>query len=591
MKARILTGFLCVLLVCLSLTGCKPGDVPNDPANSSGSVNSSTNEEDVLNRSTQPVTLLLVENGTAKCRIVKQDGLSGDTVSAVLQLQKAIKTATGANIDVETDILCEEESGILEILIGATNRQASQDATDSLREEEWVVETWGNALIISGGSDEAVLNAVNWFFVNCVQTLSGNTLEFCTGQNHAVQATYAIESFLCNGMELRRYTIVVPSSYAYNEKWFACMFNAYLSDAYGFVLPVQVGDIRHNAEYELLIGSTTRTTSVAGSYEFVIRADGKQVEMLAGSLWAYSDMLDHIKQTLAAGTAVHINLQSGYLFRQDVSANFTNGNEYLVSREGDVRIFYNNIGGQWTASEDANTAVRMKMLSEQYLFYQPDVIGLQECSMKCRNGSSSDIIKMLKEGGYTEAGNGGCTPVLYRESTLTLVANGYATYQDGMNDPSKSYTYGVFRVKSSGKTFAFISTHFWWNGEEARVKDAKQLLPVIRSVQSTYQCPVIIGGDFNGVLTTESLTYLRTNGCSDVRKLADKVDWSFTWHSPANYNSDYGVYTTYSAPSADLDHILLYGDGVRFRYYDVAQDLYSYLSTDHLSVIAEFDFQ
>ena len=138
-----------VLLLCLTmLFSCKPGKDPG--------------------KETEPPVpgVPLVENGECRFRIVRSDLSTPDTaeVKAALLIKKAVKAVTGAEASLVTD--WEDKDGnadIPEILIGKTNRTASETAIASLGTDEYLVKLDGNKLVIVGDGENALEAAVSLF--------------------------------------------------------------------------------------------------------------------------------------------------------------------------------------------------------------------------------------------------------------------------------------------------------------------------------------------------------------------------------------------------------------------------------------------
>ena len=244
---------------------------------------------------------------------------------------------------------------------------------------------------------------------------------------------------------------------------------------------------------------------------------------------------------------------------------------------------------------------RQRQLFELYMQYLPDALGLQECNPASRSGIYG-IDTLLSANGYAEAlpsvlsKSSNYTPVFYRTATVTLIECGWEKYNDGKGDNSKSFTWAVLELKSTGERFAVFSTHFWWKSidvsdTEARVKDATQILAAIGYVNTKYPgIPVIAGGDLNCNSSSQPYAKLISGGLTAATSLAEKVENLKTHHSYPEYNTDLAIYDKYTFPSGgndkSIDHILIANKNlVEVKLYDVVTDPYSLLSTDHCPII------
>ncbi len=155
---RILLLLLACIL-CLGAVSCKKDPVEPPPEEDTG--------------------IPLVQDGTALYRIVRPDAADAksEAVAAAVLLRKAIKTVTGVEPDLITDWTDKDTNdGIPEILIGATNRAASQVLSD-LNGDEYAIRADGNKIVIAAGSDNLLKTAVTQFLLNYVGYISEDKYE------------------------------------------------------------------------------------------------------------------------------------------------------------------------------------------------------------------------------------------------------------------------------------------------------------------------------------------------------------------------------------------------------------------------------
>ena len=173
--------------------------------------------------------------------------------------------------------------------------------------------------------------------------------------------------------------------------------------------------------------------------------------------------------------------------------------------------------------EDCSAEGRIGGLVRAYRQVLPHVIGLQEVSMHMTDLMMAHLRAFRTENGeeiHYDLITGGDTPILYRDDCLSLLASGFFRYEENIpglegsfnNAGSKSYTWGVFEEKASGKRFALMSTHLWWKSSNPEKKHyqphsnkarAYQISLAIREMETVlekFHCPGIIMGDFNAAM-------------------------------------------------------------------------------------------
>ncbi len=131
---------------------------------------------------------------------------------------------------------------------------------------------------------------------------------------------------------------------------------------------------------------------------------------------------------------------------------------------------------------------------------------------------------------------GGDTPIIYRDDKLTLIESGFFRYSESIsgfegsfnNGGTKSYTFGVFEDKATGKRIAMMSTHLWWksthpeskdyqpHSAEARAYQIKQALTRLEEVMAKYSCPGVLVGDLNAAIGGKCLDTAHDMGWNDA---------------------------------------------------------------------------
>ena len=273
----------------------------------------------------------------------------------------------------------------------------------------------------------------------------------------------------------------------------------------------------------------------------------------------------------------------------------------MLSRDGEIRVLIHNI---WGNTSEGQITGRMLQTAILYEGYAPDVIGLQECSPGSRGGESG-IIKLLGKLGYTEvpaqstnSSKNNYTPLLYNPDTVKLIDYGYRLYTGQNDSGSKGLTWGVFETVKTGETFAVLSTHYWWQSDDAqdtldRESNARESLDTIAQIQAKYHCPVLLGGDFNCNPSSSPYAILTGGGLRDVQSSTAKTENSHTHHTYPTYNEGTGLWDDPIYPTSNytrsIDHIFSTKDNITVKRFDVVTDLYALLSSDHCPLVVDFD--
>ena len=275
-----------------------------------------------------------------------------------------------------------------------------------------------------------------------------------------------------------------------------------------------------------------------------------------------------------------------------------------------VRLMTHNVWNrdanspQWAEKgEDCSAQARVGALLRVYRELLPDVIGGQEVSAL--------MADLLKEGFQNEAVGytliwGRFTPILSRSDKLELIDSEFGTYpktieglEGSFNDvKSKAWNLGVFRVKSSGKTFIFVTTHLWWKmnppnesylgkhayqpwSDEARERQIAMLLEKITVYRERYACPVILLGDMNTGYDSKAMQYVRDHGFRHAHDIAteyaeEAVGYHYCY--PDGYKKEY-----HNRPfETAIDHIYVLGEkeGAVKRFERYSPEYY-YPISDH----------
>ena len=127
---RRIISLILILAMMLTLLAafiaCDAGDAPG--------TETETGEGEDNQPSTKKITV--AENGSSSYKIVYPVDFSNKEKSLTTELQSAIKSVSGATLEIVTDDVAESQ---YEILVGNTNRRESADAKAMIGDDEYII--------------------------------------------------------------------------------------------------------------------------------------------------------------------------------------------------------------------------------------------------------------------------------------------------------------------------------------------------------------------------------------------------------------------------------------------------------------------
>ena len=230
------------------------------------------------------------EDGRFVYSIVRSADSNITVETAAKSIRTAIKENFGCKPTMLKDSAVEDFDGNYEILVGDTNRVESQQAKDILINNrpdnagDFIVKVIGDKICINAVTDDMIEVAVKWFIANFCGSLEDwallqNDSEFLYAPDNGDDSTDG-----SSGLNLGTYTFVKPKSCGYIVGMGAEEILKHLSDL-GYP-ESYITDADAEAEYEVLIGDTTRSDSKAETVEgdnYVIRVKGKKIIVKGGS--------------------------------------------------------------------------------------------------------------------------------------------------------------------------------------------------------------------------------------------------------------------------------------------------------------------
>lgn len=279
------------------------------------------------------------------------------------------------------------------------------------------------------------------------------------------------------------------------------------------------------------------------------------------------------------------------------------------TKNANLRIMTNNVWDcinnlpDWEAmGEDCSEIVRSRGFANVYVACKPDVINFQEMTPTM----VKYILEDMKELGvtysllsYADDNQKDDTCIIYNPETVRLIESGHHIYEYGSNKNSKSYTWGLFELKSNGKRFVSLSTHLWWKSEtvhpgsnEWRRMQAAEIVALSDQVLSKFDCPIFVQGDFNTQTTSSAFKEFKEGGfklCHDIATVfKDDLRGHHKCDKEGYSTSMYGGTYTEKA----IDHMLVkfQGDAEILTFKHVVEDFYYKLS-DHFPLFIDVNLK
>lgn len=611
---RIIACVLALMMLLATLVGCTDGngDEAEGTTAEPSAVTSDGSAESSDGGDADGEKIVLASNGKSDFTIwVASDIFSGyqDIAKQITDVASLIKTKTGADVLVKSDASYSvKEAKKSGILIGNTRFAESKSIGAEMKSKDYYVGASGNKILLYGGDVDGVSKAVRYFYITVIngQKVVDKTLVFDTAV-HTLHQTdkYGIDSILCDGTELMSFRLVIPANADVNESYFASSLRYWLYKEYGFRMSI-VNDKAQASENEVLIGKVSRsgiTSPEANGYSVRV-SDGK-LYLNASGMLGYSALYDYLTETLLkSGNSASYTLTAANTVSASATLELSDGSSLAAAKTGDVRIMsYNLFSGIVNYDDGTSTGpmeLRQKFHAEIIRTFAPDVVALQEYSTNYESFTS-----VMTNLGYTlvsvSSGGRNQVPLFYNADVLTLIDSGYLGYT-GI-DAQKAAAWAVFEVKTTGKKFISISTHFMWNSPqltleqaiEARKSNARELLALVGDIRSKAGfagLPVTMSGDFNCQLDSEALQSIKQGGFSCAWDKAAQKNNTSGYHQYSRYDSEFEMYLTVNSPKpadthyASIDHTFV-SSGLTVNSFAAITTLYALLASDHCPIITD----
>lgn len=517
----------------------------------------------------EPEKLILAGEGAEQYTIVRSEKSSQAVIDANIALRKKLNADFSASLGVKEDWLNpqkNEQPGEYEILIGDTNRPESAECAKGLKAGDYLITVRGKKLVIVGGSEQALLDAIEEFGNYAAGKAGNAVLDFGVYDEIVFRKIYRAESISIMGKDISEYAIAYKRVNQ-NLPGLAESIRDAISASCG-VIPEIVTDKPEGSCFYL-------EYDPENAAEWNVKAADGVVNVTVGGRLAADKAADALTKLISSQEGrVSLNASDFAL-----SGSVAVDSKFLKDAPSDLRIMTSNL-----LFTEANPTGRMTDLSELYHIVLPDVVGFQECT-----DAICKILQPLCADKYVfsspdTSGSQNCTRIMYRKDLYTELDCGYERLIP--DDYTKSISWTVLRDKS-GYTFAVTSIHCSLNpdggddnaaGNELRLGNAKQLLRLIADIRAKYPgIDVYSAGDYFNGTDTPAYNHYMSNGFVDPVKAATIS------HSTTGTHHDLGEVST----ATQLDLVIVNGTGLKVKVHRVIANKLTIRASDHNPVYVD----
>ncbi len=574
-----------LILTTLILLSCKDDETDEE----------STGESDVSQTDTQPsVTegdgVAIFKDG--KCvyeSVVFSAESSFEEQEAALTVQKAIGNFY-SRITLKKDD--EYKADAFEIVVATASAYPEvAPLTEGLKYSDYVIARSGNKLVITAATSDGI-NAAAAKFVKMLTASEEKEVINLSINETKYQAKYRTTEFTVNGNDIKDYTIVYQGSddkklleanLNVADKW-----RTVIGEATGAILPM-VDDTTSPVDKEIVLGNTSRVVSSANAVEpLCYKISVSDNKLVASGGGAYSDgKLAELFKNEVVGRAASVKLTEATKFEGTLLTQ-----PELVRANGtDARIMSANILVEfsgWTSTKGETPILpRMEIFLANLYAYSPDVVIAVEVS--------PNWAKYLKENlgnGYklildTKAdGSGNWSLLIYNSNAVELLDSGVSDYTVRDDARTRNMGWGIFKLRSTNKEFAVISTH--WNLKAGEtVVQPNELIAKMRELSAGDTRPVISGGDLNCSDRWSETMYgviANSDYVNNLKKITDES---------AIHNGDIGtvkaVGTASTTDDLTADYLFATKDVESLMFMTVIENATIDMS-DHNAVMSDISF-
>lgn len=513
MKNKILAFILVLVAVCIAVTACAK------------KKNTIQDNQDKIDENA------IISQGEAIYTLVRPDNCSKNISQAVLNLRLDLKALTSTEIDINTDWNKEGkyDSTTKEILIGDTKYQESTDAKNELGDNQFSIVRKGNKIVIVAIDDESLLQALNYFSSELITYDAEKGDLMYLGTDFSYNEQNAIENLKVNGILLSQFKILCQKN---DQESIAYAHTAQQSLKDKLSYTIATADVDDAGENNIIFSFSNHPAYSPADYmNYNIHVENGNIIVSTGGYYSLERLLMNFADTLFAGGIFDMN--DGF----SVSGNYFDAKAYPEPKDSDIRMISANILAEYADwGSDIDVKYRTEIFAGNMNFYNPDVIGVQECSPYWLNFLQTEFNSPYKLLGKPSSNI--FTYVVYNADRLEVLEFGYKDYSVKNNMRARGIAYGVFKDKETGKTFVFASTH--WNGgdNDDCKKQVAEASKIINDMKAKYNCTSYCTGDFNSNEKTSVYgTFMQNTNMEDTMySTTNRTNNLASWHELGKEN-------------------------------------------------------
>lgn len=528
----------------------------------------------------------IYENGEPRFAFVYSSRADDATYRIAVDLRDRIKEMTGVDFEFRSDKLKDNEgydSGKYEILIGETQHPESAKIFEEIKVNDYKVCISGNKIIIAGYTSEMLQKAANYFLNEGIKKEDDNgvvkKVSFAQSASREYKSDYQINSFAIDGTELRNFRIVYGSSADSSYKAAAQNIAKSIENSYGCRIDT-VSDLSEPAKHEIIIGQTNRTSGGDTGYlnYRVTVSDGRLI-VQSGGAYSIGVAANKFIGLFAKDDNKNISCKGDF----DISKSLIDSKEYPLGGDADIRVMSVNILAEYESWSGTTPVItRGEIFMANLEFYSPDAVGIQEMSpawvtfMK----KNLDSGKWALLGVNSDTENTNFTTILYRCDKYDVVEWKTFPYSKGNNSRCRIVTWGVFRDKTTGKTFSLANTHWDGSDNENTMQQIAEFSATILNIQNKYSCPVLTTGDYNSNETSKAY--------KEFLPKANMVDAKFTAKNMINNIGSWHGLDSSNHSTNSCDHIFATKNVAVTAFQTLVMNAQIHAS-DHAWIYADID--
>ncbi len=498
---KILCMLLALLMLLPTLAACKKETDPNagETAAQTDAAPTGTTPAESDTEGTEPEaveTITLVKDGEAQFYIVA----SADFIETMEYIQKDLEKKGGVRLEAKADVNADSQKNV--IYVGSDYDTVCPDAEVKMLYGGYAVVYVDGDIHFCGKDDETTKRAATKF-------LSSIPVKECVTKNDAGKITLAIPSTLMLvynpcfsvstpqllSVHVSEYNVVYAKNGTYVDESLVTLLQDSIGMMTGYI-PEAVKSDAAETEHEIILNHVRGTKPAIANTKYTIKSEGGKIYIDYGS-------------TLAAIEAMTEFADKNFYAKTSYNIEGTIEDTFGMNAKGadEVRIMTSNVLFANAENAELPYDQRAALLSDIYLTFRPDFIGLQESK-----GAIGDWIKeaLADEYGYINQAlrGSGHTPILYDKEVWEPVYEGgqiLMKHEMFQSDHCWDYEWVMFqKIGDSATKVIMMNLHFQprgYKGEE-RPESMDKFNAEVQRLEDVYpDIPIISTGDYNTRLT------------------------------------------------------------------------------------------